>query len=259
MEKLKSEAELKRLELEERRLSMHVRGAARDLVGGPSSSFDVASNLRLVPQFNERDPDTFFSLFERVAEGRGWSDSDCTLLLQSVLTGKAQEAYSSLSVAESRVYLTVKAAVLKIYELVPEAYRQKFRSWEKSSKQSYVEFARDLTSLFGRWCTASEVDTFDALCNMIVLEKFKNSLPSQIAVYISEHKVKTAAEAAVLSDEYVLTHRSDFRPPEPGVCRGPGQWEEKRPPRHGKSEYTTRGHFQSDFSRVCNFCKGRGH
>ena len=75
-----------------------------------------------VPQFCEQDPDIFFSLFERVAESRGWSDSDRTLLLQCVLTGKAQEAYSALTIVESREYATVKAAVLRSYELVPEAY-----------------------------------------------------------------------------------------------------------------------------------------
>ncbi len=44
--------------------------------------------------------------------------------LQSVFTGKAQEAYSSLSVEDAMDYLTVKNAVLRAYELVPEAYRQ---------------------------------------------------------------------------------------------------------------------------------------
>lgn len=33
------------------------------------------------------------------------------LLLQCVLTGKEQEAYAVLSVAKSRVYVTIKAAV----------------------------------------------------------------------------------------------------------------------------------------------------
>lgn len=58
---------------------------------------------------------------------------------------------------------------------------------------------------------------------MIVLEKRKNSIPSHIAVYISEHKVKTAVEAAVLADEYVLTHRSDFQAPESGVYHSPSR------------------------------------
>ncbi len=34
--------------------------------------FDTAGNLHLVPKFNERDPDTFFILFELIAEARAW-------------------------------------------------------------------------------------------------------------------------------------------------------------------------------------------
>ena len=41
--------------------------------------------------------------------------------------GKAREAYSSLSVEQSSDYEIVKREILKAYELVPEAYRLKFR------------------------------------------------------------------------------------------------------------------------------------
>ena len=92
--------------------------------------FDI-NNLRLLPPFNEKDPDSFFVLFERVSVTRGWSGEDCALLLQCVLTGKAQGAYSSLSMADSCSYFKIKSAVLKAYELVPEAYHQRFRAWER--------------------------------------------------------------------------------------------------------------------------------
>ena len=36
----------------------------------PTHSFDVTVNLRLVPKFNEQDPDNFFVLFEWLAEAR---------------------------------------------------------------------------------------------------------------------------------------------------------------------------------------------
>ena len=54
---------------------------------------NVGSNLQLLPKFSERDPGLFLSLFERVADTRGWPDGEHTLLLQCVLTGKAQETY----------------------------------------------------------------------------------------------------------------------------------------------------------------------
>ena len=110
--------------------------------GAPVASFDIFNNLRLLPKFNEKDPDSFFSLFERIAESRKWPEGDQALMLQCVLTGRAQEAYSTLSAADCKVYKRVKSAVLKAYELVPEAYRQRFRGWKRGDKQSHVEFVQ---------------------------------------------------------------------------------------------------------------------
>lgn len=254
------------MEMEERRLSLSATTSGVNVSGsaGGSGGFDVVSNLRLVPQFCERDLDTFFTLFERVAESRGWSDSDHTVLLQCVFTGKAQEAYSALTLRESRVYATVKTAVLRAYELVPEAYRQRFRTWEKSVKQTHIEFARELCTHFSRWCGALKVSTYEALCDLIVLEQFKNSVPGHIAVYISEHKVKTVTEAAALAYEYVLVHQSEceFRTRDNGgesrLLRTVSKWEEKY---HSpsKSVRPMRGFAPLDSGKVCNYCKGRGH
>lgn len=97
----------------------------------PTLAFDVAKNIRLVPPFSEKDVDKYFVHFEKVAERCDWPKPVWTLLLQSVLRGKAQEAYSALSSEQSSDFDKVKQAVLKAYELVPEAYRQKFRNTRK--------------------------------------------------------------------------------------------------------------------------------
>ncbi len=101
------------------------------------SHMDLANNLRLLPNFSESDPDTFFSLFEHVAEARDWPDSDRVMLLHCALTGKAQEAYSALSFADSEEYETLKSAVLKVYELVLEVYRQRFCTRKKLRARLY--------------------------------------------------------------------------------------------------------------------------
>ncbi len=154
-----------------------------DIFQGASQSFDTASNLRLVPKFNERDPDIFM-LFERIAKARAWPSKERTLLLQCVLSGRAQEVYSALLLSDCKEY-DIKAAVLKAYELVPEAYQQKFRTLSRGVNEAHVEFARELTTAFNRWCMASEVTTFEELSNLIVLEQFKNSVPARIATYIA--------------------------------------------------------------------------
>lgn len=194
--------EKERVKVERLRLKLMNENGGTGLHRG----FDVAEALRLLPKFDEKDPDTFFALFEWVAGIRGWSDAHQTLMLQCIFTGRAQRAFSALSSVDSASYGKVKAAVLKAYELVPEAYRQKFRNWKRRDQQTHVEFVQDILTHFNRWCSGSSVESYDDLCDLIVLEQFKSSLPAQLATYITEKKVKTAAAAAVLADEYVLTH-----------------------------------------------------
>ncbi|XP_041961994.1 uncharacterized protein LOC121719922 [Alosa sapidissima] len=150
--------EEKKLAHEVERLRLVAEGKITDgtLSGndGRSAGLNLAHMIKLLPRFNEKDPDVFFSLFESIAEDRGWDDTDKILLLQSVLVGKAQEAYISLSGSQRKVYKSVKEAVLKVYELVAEAYRQRFRSWRKGEKQAHVEVARELGTHFYRWLAA---------------------------------------------------------------------------------------------------------
>ncbi|KAL0174042.1 hypothetical protein M9458_030010, partial [Cirrhinus mrigala] len=52
-----------------------------------------------------------------------WPMSIRIVMLQTVITGKAQEAYAALTMEDRKDYDKVKVAILKAYELVPEAYR----------------------------------------------------------------------------------------------------------------------------------------
>ena len=63
------------------------------------------------------------SYTEKVAENLNWPKEYWTLLLQSVLIGKAHEIYTQLGVEQCHHYETVKELILKGYELVPEAPR----------------------------------------------------------------------------------------------------------------------------------------
>lgn len=107
-------------------------------------------------------------------------------MLQCVLSGKAQEVFASLS-NDNLTYKSVKAVVLKAYELVPEAYRQRFGTWEKTVNLSHMEFAREITNHFSHWCMSSDVDDFGSLCNLVILEQFKNSVSCRVATYTYCH------------------------------------------------------------------------
>lgn len=119
--------------------------------------------------------------------------------------GRAQDVYASLSVDQSSCYDTVKCAILRAYELVPEAYRQWFRNFRKKDHQTYVELAREKERLFDRWCASLKVDSLELLRQVVLIEEFKNCVPEVVATYLNKHKVKTLEEAAVLSDELCVS------------------------------------------------------
>ena len=121
-----------------------------------------------------------------------------------------------------------------------------------------MEFVRDLTAHFGRWCAVSEVDTFEKLCNLVILEQFKNSVPKNVATYITENKVGTPGQAAVLADEYVLIHKSNFNAlGSDNVCRESYGHQKDASDYYAKSEHGMRER-QAE-GRTCNYCKGSGH
>ena len=122
------------------------------------SKFDVTKLIRLVTPFQEKDVDQYFLHFEKIAKSLKWPKEYWCLLLQSVFVGKAREIYSQLSVVQASDYDYVKELILKGYELVPEAYRQRFRNCQKESNQTYVEFARKKEQLFDRWCNSKKVN-----------------------------------------------------------------------------------------------------
>ena len=170
-----------------------------------TSAFDVGKYVRLVPPFQEKEIDKYFLHFEKVANTLKWPVELLTMLLQSVLIGKAQEAYSSLSLEQSVNYKVVKKTILQAYELVPEAYRQKFRHFKKFETQTHLEFARQKERLFDRWCSAQDVNDFASLRELILLEEFKSCVHNDIKTYLEEQKVTEIGKADALADEYACT------------------------------------------------------
>ena len=245
-----------KLDIEQQRLDL-IREGKLSGQSGPSdtaspATLNVAKNLRLVPHFNESDVDGFFDLFECVADAHAWSDLEKTLLLQSVLTGRAQRACSSLSGADRKDYAKVKTAVLKEYELVAEVYRHQFRTMRKGGPQSHTEFARDLALQFGRWRRAASAESLDALVDLMLLEQFKNTLPQNIATFIMERGVTKASQAAALADEWEVTHRLQtvaIRPRTNSV------------PSSANSVYDRRSPLSKNLARdwTCNYCGELGH
>ena len=111
-------------------------------------------------------------------------------------------------------YATVKKTILNAYELVPEAYRHDFRNTCRKPGQTHVEFAREKDMLFDRWYRFLKVHQyFDNLREVLLLEVFKISVTFSVRSHLDYHKVTHLKKAALMANEYELTHKNDNNPP----------------------------------------------
>ena len=85
----------------------------------------------------------------------------------------------------------------------------------------------------------------------MLLEEFKNHLPDRVVVHLNEQRVATLAQAAVMADEYALTHKTVFlasrfnvRPNTAPVSAAGNPSDEHRPFRD---------------TRECYYCHQTGH
>ena len=168
--------------------------------------YDVTKHIRLVPPFQEKEVDKYFLHFEKVAENLKWPKEHWTLLLQSVVISKAREMYTQLSLEQSSDYDKVKELILKAYELVPEAYRQKFRNCRKENDQTHVELVRTKEQLFDRWCSSWKMGSdYPKLRQLMLVEELKKCINSDVKSFLVEKEVETLEKAARLTDDYTLT------------------------------------------------------
>ena len=88
-ERIEIEKEKLQFELKMKELELQGKSKSKPLPLDSGKSFDVTKHIRLVPPFQEKEVDKYFLHFEKVAENLKWPREHWTLLLQSVVIGKA--------------------------------------------------------------------------------------------------------------------------------------------------------------------------
>ncbi|XP_068229691.1 uncharacterized protein [Palaemon carinicauda] len=199
------EADKERLELE-----ITLKSSKSDETSMSASvpaKFSDKWGTKLIPKFSESDVGKFFVAFEKVAHQLAWPKELWAVLVQSAFSGKAQVVYAALSAEDSGDYDIVKKMVLNAYQLNPEAYRQKFRSWRKMFNQTFVEWAGQKAVKLDEWLAAEEASTFAELRELVLLEDFKNNIPKDVRIHIEEFNIDNVNEAAKAADRFVLSHK----------------------------------------------------
>jgi len=64
---------------------------------------------------------------------------------------------------------------------------------------------RLMLTLFDHWCASKEEQK--DFRQLVLMEEFKNCLPTNIKTYLDEQKIDTLHQAATRADDYALTHK----------------------------------------------------
>ncbi|XP_077987242.1 uncharacterized protein LOC144441327 [Glandiceps talaboti] len=179
-----------------------------ELVGAKTSQYKGPK----VPKFEEgEDVDAYLRTFEKLAKVHEWPEATWATRLAGLLSGKALDAYSKLPPAESEDYKKVRKAILKRYELTGEAYRAKFRTTRKQKDDSYGEWRTIISGFLDRWLETMEVDSFDKLKDIILMEQLLEQTPPYLQVWLRERKLKDSDELVDMADHYLETHKKTER------------------------------------------------
>ncbi|XP_076036537.1 uncharacterized protein LOC143022279 [Oratosquilla oratoria] len=244
-----------------------------------TSTFNINQNLGSVPKFNEDEPDRFFALFEKMAKLNEWPYDKWTQLVYRSFTGKALDVFSALSDEQVEDYELVKSTVLTSYQLVPEAYRQRFRKRKRESQETYVEFFRRKHTLIHKWIESENAKTPSEIIELFLLEDIRSLIPPDIRAHLDQRGIRTLAEAGPVADHFNLTNPkvhcrptpSDQRPSQPQAsplppmstpqAAGPRMTTGFPSSTSGKPVARETGgpSVNSERKTLCRYCKRSGH
>ena len=167
-------------------------------------------SMKLARLTENDDIEAYLTTFERVMEAYEVNRARWSFKLALQLTGKAQQAYAALPPDDAKDYSTVKAAILRRYNINEETYRQRFRTLKPKEGETPRELTTRLNDLFARW--TRECTSKDELQDLMVKEQLLNMLPEDVRVWVQERKPKTSAEAGELAEDYMQARENSTKP-----------------------------------------------
>ena len=133
-------------------------------------------------------------------------------MLEPYLTGPAQQAYFALSEEDQQKYSAAKEAVLRRYQLTPNAYRTKFRRETKQHSETFTNFVARLQDYVFHWLTPSEKlrhnPEYAVIQDKIVTDQFLSTIRDETLrlKLVGKNDVR-ARDLAKLADDFVMQRR----------------------------------------------------
>ena len=165
-------------------------------------------HVKLTRLSDSDDIESYLTTFERMMAAYNIDNSKWAYKLAPQLTGKAQQAYAALDPTEAQSYVSVKAAILRRYNINEETYRKRFRTLKLKQGQTPTEIATRPTDLAGKWL--KNCHSANEVRDAVVKEQLMTTLPEDVRIWVTERKPKTTTEAAQLAEDYIQAHSSGY-------------------------------------------------
>ncbi|XP_030832238.1 uncharacterized protein LOC105437551 [Strongylocentrotus purpuratus] len=260
-----SASEARRLESELVALQIKLAELRSD-AGNTSQSVPKVRIPPIPPsQDGKDDIDSYLCRFERHAVSVDWNTDVWALVVSALLTGKALQIISRLTVDEAKNYNAVMTALLKGYDLMEEGCRLKFRHAKIQSGETYIQFASRIEKYFDRWLELSPYDSsIDGMKSLTLQEQVLDTGNRELLMFIKERQPSSLQNLLILADQYrdahsdPRTHRIRDRPStETQQSEGSGSKS------HGRESQSLGGKTMPRSSqreeRTCHVCKKVGH
>ena len=206
---LETDKEIKLKELEIKALEIDKKPAASE----------IKPKVALPKYDQHQDIEVFLTSFERLAELHKWPKEDWPIRLVPQLSGKALEAYSRMSVPDSKSYEKIKRAIFERFGLNPMEYRDKFRNAKQLGDETFKEYAIRVSRYFEHWKDSEEVENdYFKLTDLIIRDQLLYNCSSELQTYLQEKEPKSLSDLVALANAYQLAHKNKetkkfYRPP----------------------------------------------
>ncbi|XP_068105623.1 uncharacterized protein [Hyperolius riggenbachi] len=171
----------------------------------------VSAKFKFANIEKDIDIDLFLRSFEKACRQYRLFQDQWARHLTPLLRYKALDAFAELPAEKDNDYAAIKDAIITKYQLTPEAYRKKFRAWQKKSSDSYRDVASSLLTTLRQWTLGLTKGSYGVLEDLIVLEQFLNICPADVRQFVLERKPASATVAADLAETFATTRVSDAR------------------------------------------------
>ena len=129
-----------------------------------------------LPQFFDT-VEKLFQIYQVLADVQG-------KLLIPILSSQPKTTIGRMTSDDLESYDKVKQFLLSEFRLTPKQYKLRFDTDSKGTNETYVLFASRLCNLLTYYLRSRGIESYEALCELLVSDKLKTCLPPGTLNYV---------------------------------------------------------------------------